>query len=162
MCVCHRCDNPECQNPRHWFLGTPYDNSADKVAKGRHRWGPAVFGEQTSNAKFSESDVRNMVELYREGATQQAIGDRFGSGQGTIGKILRGGSWAHVTGGESITNPKRGGGGAGTKLTREDADTIRARYAQGNVFQQSLAEEYGVTQSLIWRILHNRCHVTRR
>jgi hypothetical protein len=41
MYVCHRCDNPPCCNPSHWFLGTPKDNNDDKVAKGRHArvWG---------------------------------------------------------------------------------------------------------------------------
>lgn len=40
LLVLHSCDNPQCCNPNHLFLGTTLDNVRDKMAKGRFKCPP--------------------------------------------------------------------------------------------------------------------------
>lgn len=55
MLVCHKCDVPACVNPRHLFLGSPFDNMADMLAKGR-----AITGEKRHFAKLTDDLVRQL------------------------------------------------------------------------------------------------------
>ena len=33
--VCHHCDNPSCVRPEHLYEGTPAQNTADQISRGR-------------------------------------------------------------------------------------------------------------------------------
>lgn len=90
--VRHHCDNPSCVRPDHMTVGTSQDNSDDMVEHGR-----ALTGEVNPMTPLSEADVREIKRLYRDGeATQYDLADRYGVGQNTISRIVRGETWAHV------------------------------------------------------------------
>lgn len=101
LLVCHRCDNPPCCNPNHLFLGTNGDNIRDMASKGRHWYKHQPEkqrrGEQVKNAKFTDSQVREIRALARAGVSQREIARRFGSHQRNISRIVRRQAWTHVT-----------------------------------------------------------------
>lgn len=74
--ACHSCDNPICCNPAHLWWGTPDDNSADCVAKGRKRGAASII------------NVPECVELRGQGWKYSALAARYGVNQTSIGKAL--------------------------------------------------------------------------
>ena len=96
MCLCHRCDNPQCVNPQHMFLGSHKDNMQDMRNKGRHQ-----HGEASRLAKLTEDQVRDIVARGVKGSPRYPgnvieLAAEFGVSATTIYAILDGRSWRHL------------------------------------------------------------------
>ena len=76
--VCHTCDNPSCVRPDHLFLGTPAENAADKVRKGRQSIPPHT----TSPARCEQ-----ILTLRRQGCSFAAIGRTLSVSGNTVARV---------------------------------------------------------------------------
>lgn len=94
--VCHKCDNPPCNNPFHLFLGTHKDNVQDCVKKGRTSHVPTALGEDCSWAKLTEANVRELREQRTQGISYAELGRRFGVCTMSAWHVVNK-SWRHVT-----------------------------------------------------------------
>jgi len=90
--VCHKCDNPPCQNPAHYFLGNRRENAEDAISKGF--W---VSGVKHHWAKLTEGDIIEIRALHATGQwRQREIAAKFGVCQANICLIVTRQKWRHV------------------------------------------------------------------
>jgi hypothetical protein len=81
--VLHRCDNRSCVRPDHLFLGTAADNTADMMAKGRHK----------PPRRLNEAEVK---EIRTCSVSGYALARKFNVSQSTISSIRLRQTWKHV------------------------------------------------------------------
>lgn len=101
--VLHKCDNPNCVNPEHLFLGSQSDNMADMWKKGRHRrvnpqWlaGAKAKGEAHGGAKLTNEDVGVIRAKLASGENATAIARQFGVRSGCVRDIKHRKTWTHL------------------------------------------------------------------
>lgn len=90
MIVRHRCDNPPCCNPAHLLIGTPKDNTADAMARGRLKWPPPPIlrGEANPNSRLTDSQRREIAARRTTGESAENLARAYGVDRRTINRTV--------------------------------------------------------------------------
>lgn len=142
MLVRHTCDNPPCTNPAHLLIGTHKDNSHDRLERG-----PAAYNGKGFRHRTPE-EVAAMRQLFADGLSMGEIGRRFGCSRTTAARIVKG---VNLVDGTHVRSSR-------AKLTDDQVRAIRNRYASGEVSQQKLADEFGLTQPTVSSIIRGETY----
>lgn len=90
--VLHTCDNRQCTNPHHLFLGTNADNSKDMVIKDRQ-----ARGERHWFARLTENDVLLLRKMWESGGyLQRELGVMFGVSSEHVRAIIARKVWKYL------------------------------------------------------------------
>lgn len=74
LLVLHACDTPSCVNPAHLRYGTPAENVADMIERGRH---VVPRGELHGRSKLSDAEVRAIRAMREAGVPVARIAAVF-------------------------------------------------------------------------------------
>lgn len=93
--ICHKCDNPQCCNPKHLFAGTAKDNVIDRDNKGRGKV-PDQKGSNHSRTKLTEANIIDMRKQYAQGVKQGTLAKQYNIGQYQVSRIVNHKRWTHI------------------------------------------------------------------
>ena len=82
LLVLHRCDNPNCVNAEHLFVGSQLQNTADMVSKKRHAWRNGTPWQKLG------AEAAERINAFRAlGFSQQHVANLFGVSRPLISMI---------------------------------------------------------------------------
>jgi hypothetical protein len=90
--ILHSCDNPACVNPKHLRIGTPADNTADMMSRGRCGW-KSQLGETNAASRLTKELV---LEIRASPLTQVELAKKYGVTQANISSIILRKTWKHI------------------------------------------------------------------
>jgi hypothetical protein len=89
LCCCHHCDNPQCVNPDHLFVGTRKDNAVDREIKGR-----SAYEKRNCRIRLNKEYVLVIRQMWKSGQfTKARIAKIFGVSTNTVMRITLGKTW---------------------------------------------------------------------
>lgn len=91
--VCHHCDNKNCVNPKHLFLGTCSDNVQDMLNKNLDN----TKGEKHKKNKLKEKEVEEIIvktKIYN--MNQRKLAKEYNVSQSLIMRIATNRNWKHL------------------------------------------------------------------
>jgi len=91
--ICHTCDNPNCLELKHLYIGTPKDNMQDCILRKRHK---TPIGSESTNTKLTEYEVNQIKIAFSKGVTIRYISKKYNIGKSTAFRIKNGVTWKHV------------------------------------------------------------------
>jgi hypothetical protein len=91
----HTCDNPKCVRLDHLFEGSQADNMADKMQKGRHKWGNRKWAPNEPKP-WSKLTLEQVLAIKSADGPQTRIAAQYGISQKTVSDIKRGRRWPHA------------------------------------------------------------------
>lgn len=80
LCVCHTCNNRECTNPNHLYVGTPLDNNNDTIKSGRRKY---------KQFAIHVKDWKTVMDMKSSGISQSKIGKVFNVSQSAVSRLIR-------------------------------------------------------------------------
>ena len=95
LVLCHRCDTPACVNVGHLFLGTDADNAADKVRKGRHRFG-TLSGSDNPRTLTTAAQAVEIRQAFARGTSVLTLAKEHGVGKHVVRSIIKRRTWREL------------------------------------------------------------------